>query len=845
MTDEVINKACLGRPFHLGMLYDCRTDQLLPGISLWDFTAIKEATETRSLSDTGYEVITAQSLGERASHFGVDSSLQFSLLTGLVNALGATSYLGDFTSSENHACVCLKHWNMSKYEYFEMDQLGKIANSAYGKLATHIVIQIVYGLEVIIKFNQPLDKDGNLEESQKILLNTVKLIALNENLDSCNSEIDKCFCTCYCDVYPIKTLTSAWDAIESYYKLVQNTNQEMGIQKRALLFPLAKLCINAPKYNQTIPASLSSRVEGMITIYVNIQIQIEKLLINNMCLLIPGFKSQLHTLKDMVENYKALLKNKLATLLPYVREGKVSLTKLQDVIDNVDLSPFNPQRLVQWINSKKTELKELDSIVMHLKHLHVVNTVEELQTLSTSALYCFCLSFVQLDNSYLDSMFKYIYLQEKVESNSSSLAPLSWFEDSTLLLKLKTASVNFKEFFAENLNKSGVKFALMLSDQILTKSQDAPNDEFTWLCKNGVAEHFVPPSTPGVPMKTNRSYDSITLEWSEPEYGIQSLTHYTVQYKRESEKVWKEKHTEGAKSALYLNDLESDTVYYLRIMANFTNDTSLGNKNSVRIKTAELPLAHRTKKNSNFIKKGPPAIYQLEMKENHKDYAGMVSWQSFGNPPAIATKKKVLIVVGATGAGKTTLINGMINYMFKVDWNDDFRFKLVDEIESKETQAKSQTAWINVYTFYKVADSPVDYTLICKMFTSKGPYSIDQLDGIEFVVHASGAHLHQQYIYDSILTIFGKDVSENIFIMTTFSDGLQPPVLDAIKSAKIPYNTHFKFNNSALFVHSDSTVGITGNFDKMFWDMNYNSFELFFKSFNKRKNNELNKASIN
>lgn len=68
--------------------------------------------------------------------------------------------------------------------------------------------------------------------------------------------------------------------------------------------------------------------------------------------------------------------------------------------------------------------------------------------------------------------------------------------------------------------------------------------------------------------------------------------------------------------------------------------------------------------------------------------------------------------------------------------------------------------------------------------------------------------------------------------MTTFADGQEPPVLAAIKSAKIPFNKHFKFKNSALFVPSDSIIGTTGNFDKMFWDMGYNSFELFFKSFN-------------
>lgn len=184
MNSEVISKACLGRPFHLGMLYDCRTDKLIPGLSLWDFTSIRKATKTSSLSDSGYEVFTAESLNERASHFGVDSSLQFSLLTGLVNPLGSASYLCDFTSAENNACVCLKYWNTSKYEYFQMDQLGSMESTAHGKLATHIVIQIVYGIEVVVKFNQTLENDENLDEVQKTLLNTVKSIAINENLDT-------------------------------------------------------------------------------------------------------------------------------------------------------------------------------------------------------------------------------------------------------------------------------------------------------------------------------------------------------------------------------------------------------------------------------------------------------------------------------------------------------------------------------------------------------------------------------------------------------------------------------------------------------------------------------------
>ena len=57
-----------------------------------------------------------------------------------------------------------------------------------------------------------------------------------------------------------------------------------------------------------------------------------------------------------------------------------------------------------------------------------------------------------------------------------------------------------------------------------------------------------------------------------------------------------------------------------------------------------------------------------------------------------------------------------------------------------------------------------------------------------------------------MLSIFGKDVAENIQILVTFADGQPPPVLNAINESEVPCRKekdalpiHFKFNNSALF----------------------------------------------
>lgn len=40
---------------------------------------------------------------------------------------------------------------------------------------------------------------------------------------------------------------------------------------------------------------------------------------------------------------------------------------------------------------------------------------------------------------------------------------------------------------------------------------------------------------------------------------------------------------------------------------------------------------------------------------------------------------KTILVVGETGAGKTTMLNAMLNYCEEVGFEDDFRYELVNE----------------------------------------------------------------------------------------------------------------------------------------------------------------------
>ncbi len=241
-----------------------------------------------------------------------------------------------------------------------------------------------------------------------------------------------------------------------------------------------------------------------------------------------------------------------------------------------------------------------------------------------------------------------------------------------------------------------------------------------------------------------------------------------------------------------------------------------------------------------LIRRSQPNVYLLHAikKKTNDDFR----WFDIGRPEAISDNlrnHKIIILMGATGCGKSTLIDGMVNYILGVQWKDSFRFKCVREDEStSRNQAHSQTRSVTAYTIHQQEGMAVPYSITIidtpgyrlirdkevapkiVEFLMQQKFRVDQIHAVCYVAASGGDRLTTSYYLDSALSIFGKDVKDNIRLLVTFADNEDPPVVEACRFADFPVTSrsdgivYCKFNNFGL--------------DKLFWDMDQQNFTKFF-----------------
>ncbi|XP_076061676.1 uncharacterized protein LOC143037413 isoform X2 [Oratosquilla oratoria] len=243
-------------------------------------------------------------------------------------------------------------------------------------------------------------------------------------------------------------------------------------------------------------------------------------------------------------------------------------------------------------------------------------------------------------------------------------------------------------------------------------------------------------------------------------------------------------------------------------------------------------------------------ILRVVMNEEYKDTA----FQRLSLGETNNRTNKIILLVGASGVGKTTCINAMVNYIFGVNFSDPFRFMVVDnKDDSKKSEAESQTGQITAYVFNHLPGMPFEYNYILidtpgfhdthvkqqdqelvghlKTFFCSD-FGVDHVDCIALVVPSPLSKLTetQNYIFQSISSLFGKDVRNNIMVMATFADDGPPLFTPALEAADVTYVGVYKFNNSSLYANNSSPDQVGGLY-RYNWTVNTENMSEFFLQF--------------
>ena len=327
---------------------------------------------------------------------------------------------------------------------------------------------------------------------------------------------------------------------------------------------------------------------------------------------------------------------------------------------------------------------------------------------------------------------------------------------------------------------------------------------------------------PSKPTKLLASMINTTTIQLKPKQDAYNITSYTILYccKNDSPDQW----TEVGKSQACImtinrNKLKSGTNFLFKVRPELQDGSGPESDLSNIIETKQS-LAHRVKESSRliedfystqkkeikpFIRKGNnqtqkitfnisslvtqtrrhPEVkkFQLPIKESVYSKASHVQQYLIDIEGTVMHKEsdeRVLLIVGHWHI--VDIVNAIANYIFGVHWQDDFWFEIFRYCVSQ----------ITICTFYPMEGSQISFTLnlivvpafygartdcyndeintnkailndLKDLFLVESKNGIKKIHGIVLVI----GYEFNDYIFDSLLTLFGKDIVSNIFLIST------------------------------------------------------------------------------
>ncbi|KAK2818121.1 hypothetical protein Q7C36_022054 [Tachysurus vachellii] len=588
MDSRCMEIAALGRPLYPGMLYDCRSDFFIPGVTLWDKNAFSDDLDVHQKPKTHLEISASDSLSDKAKLLDISASLKASFLSGLVEVEGSAKYLQDTKSSSRQCRVTMQYSQTTTFEQLTMKELGNITYPQVfdHKTATHVVTAVQYGAQVFMVFDYKSTENENKQKIEGNLHAVVKKIpvisiegqaSLNMTEDE-KKMAENISVTFYGDIELQENPTTYKDALEVYKKVPDLMKQQgKGVPLTVWLYPLNLLDDKAAKLVREINLSLLCETESWLEELCEMERICNDLIKRQITDDFPDLKDRLEKFQALHRNYTSLLKKALCRVLPAIRGGTQEDKALGDILSIHYTPPFNISIMNKWLDDITTELNILSSYTVGLKDITVVKSSGSLNSI------CFhpdvdvvvCLSFTSLkhDDSYLAALQdfnkseEFKMLGQTSERVSIFQAAQPWFISPDISAIMKQNLSLFTSFLNADKNEKRIKF-------IIASISDPSNPGSSIrLYQNGslTDPSFQPVSKPPKP-EVETSDGKVTLKLSKSTTG--KTVHFRVEYRMTPSndsaadvEEWTVIDTSNAQNTFTLTGLKPTEQYWVRYRA--------------------------------------------------------------------------------------------------------------------------------------------------------------------------------------------------------------------------------------------------------------------------------------
>ncbi|XP_067399205.1 stonustoxin subunit alpha-like [Emydura macquarii macquarii] len=584
-----IEMPALGRPLQLGMLYDCRSDALIPGITLWGIEALKRDVETMPKHNTEFQIIASDTIEDKASLLNLSASLKASLLGGMVEVDGSAAFLNDTKKSKHHARVVLHYLVTNRYKQLTMSQLGT-ENISYPAVfdqgtATHVVTAVLYGAQAFFVFDQEVSSSESVREiegNMKLMVEKIPKVSgeaegSGEKRNKKKVKTENFSCKFYGDFALENNPVTYQDAMDVYSTLPERlgVSGENAVPVRVWLYPLSLLDSRATQLVREISSVLINDAQSAMEHLTECDVRCNDMVRDRAATTFPEIKRKIQQFRDLCKQHRQTFQKELARTLPAIRGGGAEEGALVEILTSKEQSPFGAQQLNEFLDKKQAEMDFVNSYLADLEGVEVVSSQSELQrtVLSPSHDFVVSLALTSLHNeeSYLSELDLWLRRQFMKKTHDPALAssagekPKSkqWFEEEEIRRKARQAVKSFSDF--ARVNKPNGKTRFIVAS---IPDKDNPGASI-YLYENRelVSTNFVPPPKLLPPLIKGIRHDCVQLTFKPAVYGRAAISGYEVEYTIAGQKNWTAVNVNNEQKTFTVTGLCANTEYQFRYTA--------------------------------------------------------------------------------------------------------------------------------------------------------------------------------------------------------------------------------------------------------------------------------------